>query len=262
MIRKLIKIDEDKCNGCGQCVPSCHEGAIQLINGKAKLTAEKYCDGLGDCLGTCPMDAITVSEQEASEDFNEEAVKVHLAGMGRKFIPRSELKPLQGTLDNPMHHAPGTMHLHGGTACPSAAMKSFKREPDEKHATTETAEQISELTHWPVQLCLVSSSAPFLQNADLLISADCVPFAYAGFHKKFLKGKTLLIGCPKLDDADLYREKLTEIFRQCNIRRISLAHMEVPCCFGLEAIIKEALKASGKDIPLEKVIVTLDGNLR
>ena len=262
MIRKLVKIDEDKCNGCGQCVPSCHEGAIQLINGKAKLTAEKYCDGLGDCLGTCPVDAITVLERETSEDFNEEAVKIHLAGMGKKFIPRNELQNPEKIHSNNFAHASGSAHSHGNTACPSAATRSFKREPVEKHAATETAEQRSELTHWPVQLCLVSPSAPFLQNADLLISADCVPFAYAGFHQKFLKDKALLIGCPKLDDAGFYREKLTEIFRNCNVKKISLVHMEVPCCFGLEAIIKEALKESGKDIPLERVVVTLDGNLR
>jgi len=250
MKRKIVIIDENKCNGCGECIPNCQEGAIQLIGGKAKLLAEKYCDGLGACLGTCPMDAIIVEEREVSEDFDEKAVKKHLESQGKKFVPVAEqVRPL---------HAGG----HASGVCPSSATRTFHREAESAASSAPTAEMKSELMHWPVQLCLVAPSAPFLQNSHLLIAADCVPFAYANFHQRFLKDKALLIGCPKLDDIEFYREKLTEIFKHSNIKKVSIVHMEVPCCFGLESAVKQAIQESGKDVPFERVIVSVDGNIR
>jgi NAD-dependent dihydropyrimidine dehydrogenase PreA subunit len=196
--RKIVKIDEERCNGCGLCVPNCAEGALQIIDGKVKLVSEKFCDGLGACLGHCPQDAITVIEREA-EDFDEKAVEVHLH------------KQKEGHSQPQPHPQP----VFAG--CPSSRAMHFKV-PEARGESVSTTPVVSQLTQWPVQLKLVPINAPYFQDSDLLIAADCVPFAYPDFHRDFLKGKALVVGCPKLDDVQLYREKLTEIFKENSIK--------------------------------------------
>jgi len=247
MKRKIVIIDEDKCTGCGDCIPKCHEGALQIINGKAKLVAEKFCDGIGDCLGTCSFDAIRVEEREVSEDYDEEEVKKHLESMGRKFVPRSN-----------QNKEKSNSHSHGG--CPSALSRQINRDPSPSSSDSK-ADEASQLTNWPVQISLAAPQAPYFNNSHVLIAADCVPFAYAGFHSKFLKGKILLIGCPKLDDAQFYREKLSEIFKKNDVKKVSIAHMEVPCCFSLEQIVNDAIRESGKDLSIERTVVSVDGKI-
>jgi len=232
MKRNIVKIDEEKCNGCGLCVPACAEGAIQIINGKAKLIADNLCDGLGACLGDCPQDAITIEQREA-DYFDEQAVTA----------PQSAVK------------AP----VHGG-GCPSA--QALKLSPPKNSVAAKTETGPSQLGNWPVQLKLVPPSAPFLAGADLLLAADCVPFAYPDFHQKYLAGKTLLIGCPKLDDVEAYVEKLTAILSQNDIQRLTVLHMEVPCCTGLLSLARQALAASGKDIPFEAVTIGIKGDVK
>lgn len=231
--RSIVQIDEEKCDGCGLCVPSCAEGAIQIIDGKARLIDDKFCDGLGACLGECPQDAIKIIDRKA-ENFDEGAVENHLRNINS-------------------HH--NDNHFEG---CPSARVISY----DDEIALdkTETRELPSMLRQWPIQIKLVPPHAPFLQNSDLLIAADCVPFADANFHNNLLKGKSVLIGCPKLDDAEYYIEKFTDIFSAANIKSVTIAIMEVPCCGGLSYIIKQALTKSGKDIPLEEVVIGLKGD--
>jgi NAD-dependent dihydropyrimidine dehydrogenase PreA subunit len=252
ILRKIVKIDEEKCNGCGVCVPACAEGALQIIDGKARLVSEKYCDGLGACLGECPQGAITIEEREA-EAFNEEAVGHHI-------------------------HVQRQVREKAPCGCPSAAVSQFE-EVEEKlpcgcssatvteFGRTETGEaargkpQQSMLRHWPVQLTLVPPGAPFLQGADLLLAADCVPFAYAGFHEDFLRGRALLVACPKLDDFGAHLAKLIEILRRSDVKSITVVHMEVPCCSGLMHMVKQALRLSGKNIPLKEVTVGMKGNI-
>ena len=238
--RKIIEIDEEKCDGCGNCVVACAEGAIEIIEGKAKVIADKYCDGLGACIGDCPQDALHIIEREADE-FDEEAVEELLKA--KKMPP---LKPM------------------GGGGCPGAAMKTFAPAPkahdcncaNEAKATTGGP---SALGHWPVQIRLVPAGAPFLRDADLLIAADCVPVAYPSFHNDFLDGKAVMVGCPKFDDAQMYVDKLTDVFRESGIKSITCVIMEVPCCSGLPSIIQKALAASGMEIPYEEVVVSVRG---
>ena len=239
VLRSIVKIDEEKCTGCGLCVPACAEGAIKIIKGKAKLISDKYCDGLGACLGECPVGAITIEERE-TEEFDEEAVKEHLK--------REQTVPAV--------HYSHSVHQ----PCPSAKVMYFERNLTEKEVVTAPEKSASMLSQWPVQLTLVPPTAPFFENADLLIAADCVPFAYANFHSDFLRGKTLVVGCPKLDNAGFYKEKLTEIFKQSNIRSVTVVNMEVPCCFGLYRLIKEALDSSGKNVPLKQEIISIKGD--
>ncbi|MDX9710552.1 MAG: 4Fe-4S ferredoxin [Trichloromonas sp.] len=256
MIREIVKIDEDKCNGCGDCVPGCAEGAIQIINGKAKLVADNLCDGLGACLGHCPMDAITIEKRQADQ-FDEAAVE----------------KPL-GHADAPSAPAHGHGHGHGHGGCPSAQVRSFatpaghgggcasaqvKSFAAEKTPGDEAGARPSQLRQWPVQMHLVPPTAPFLKDADLLLAADCVVFAYADLHKDFMQGKALLIGCPKLDDGQAYLQKLTAMLQGNNIRSLTVLHMEVPCCSGLIAIARQALAAGGKEIPLETIRIGIQG---
>ena len=234
-MRKIVHIDEDKCDGCGLCVPSCHEGAIQIIDGKAKLVAENLCDGLGDCLGHCPQDAITIDERPA-EPFDEEAVKAHLAEMETAF------------------EAPA--------GCPGARAMTFDggntREPEEAPAGGDAP---SRLGQWPVQLALVPPTAPYFQEADLLLAADCAPFAFPGFHEKLLKGRALAIACPKLDDIEPYIDKLAQILRQNEIRSLGVAHMEVPCCLGLVRVAQEAMKRAGKTVPFWTMKLGIRGDV-
>ncbi len=249
MIRKIVQIDEDKCNGCGLCVPACAEGAIRIENGKARLSADNLCDGLGACLGECPQDAIRVIEREADE-FDESAVETHLKEIGRNpHAPAAEAPPA------PHSH---TQH-HGG--CPGSRVVTFA--PAAPRSESEPAEkQPSRLAQWPVQLHLVPVTAPYFQDADLLIAADCVPFAYADFHRDFLAAKAVVVGCPKLDDNRAYAEKLTELFRNASIRSITVVRMEVPCCGGIVMAARQALAASGKEIPFEEVTIGIRGDMK
>jgi len=244
MIRKIIQIDEEKCNGCGLCAEACHEGAIGMVDGKAKLLRDDYCDGLGDCLPVCPMDAIHFVEREAAA-YDEVAVKAHMAEK-------------HGTADST---ADGQ---HKG--CKSTAFHGTIRHNPEASSNTETASADhasipSALQNWPTQIKLAPINAPYFEGADLLIAADCTAYAYGDFHRDFIRGKILLMGCPKLDMVD-YSEKLTEIFQNNDIRSITLTRMEVPCCGGMEYAVKQAIAGSGKEIPLKVVTIGIDGALR
>lgn len=238
VLRKIVKIDEEKCNGCGICVPACAEGAIQVIDGKARLISEIYCDGLGACLGECPEGALTIEERE-SEEFDEEAVKHHLETM------KPDPEPLP-------------------CGCPSVTLAQFGPETGINNHVQAAAEVSprSMLGHWPVQLTLVPPTAPFLQGADLVLAADCVPFAYAGFHQEFLRDHALLVACPKLDDFQAHLTKLTDILRGSSVKSITVVHMEVPCCSGLVHMAKQAIGGSGKDIPLKEVTIGVKGDMK
>jgi len=238
--RKIVKIDEKKCTGCGLCIPNCAEGALQIVDGKAKLMTDKFCDGLGACLGHCPEDAITVIEREA-EDFDEKAVEVHLHKKG-ETQPKPQPQP-------------------AFNGCPSSRSMHFKVNEIESNREV-IGSSVSMLSHWPVQLKLVPINAPYFQDADLLIAADCVPFAYPDFHRDFLKGKAVVVGCPKLDDVQYYKEKLTEIFKANSIKSITVPYMEVPCCFGLVKVTEDAIAASGKNIPLKKIKIGIRGDIK
>lgn len=245
MVRRIIHIDEDKCNGCGACANACHEGAIGMVNGKAKLLRDDYCDGLGDCLPTCPTGAITFVEREAAE-YNEQAV---LENMKKK-------KAMQD--GNTAHTA--------FSGCPGQRMKQFNRAGEESHPDTEAvsekpaAKQQSQLGQWPCQIKLVPVNAPYFAGAKLLIAADCTAYAYANVHEEFMKGKITIIGCPKLDDVD-YSEKLTQIIANNDIKSVTVLRMEVPCCGGLEHAAITALKNSGKFIPWQVVTFSIDGRI-
>ncbi|MBQ8762953.1 MAG: 4Fe-4S binding protein [Clostridia bacterium] len=228
MIRKIIKIDEEKCNGCGACAAACHEGAIEMINGKAKLTREDYCDGLGDCLPACPVDAITFEEREAPA-YNEAAV---LASKMKKSDPLP-------------------------CGCPGTASRAIKRE---SFVFPVSAPASSQLSQWPVQIKLVPVNAPYFENANLLVAADCTAFAYGNFHNEFIRNHITLIGCPKLDEGD-YAEKLTAIIANNSIKSVTIVRMEVPCCGGIENAVKRALQASGKFIPWRVVTISTDGRI-
>ena len=250
MVRKIVQIDEAKCNGCGLCVPSCAEGAIRIENGKAVLSADNLCDGLGACLGECPQDAIRIIERDA-DAFDEEAVEKHLQDIGRPQAPAvHHVRPAESH---------GAAH-HGG--CPGSRAVSFAPAAAAATNVAEGERQPSQLRQWPVQLHLVPVTAPYFQDADLLIAADCVPFAMASFHRDLLAGKALVIGCPKLDDNRFYVEKLTELFRTATIRSITVARMEVPCCGGIVMAARQALAASGKDIPFTEVTVSIQGGVK
>jgi len=254
MIREVVKIDEEKCNGCGECVPSCAEGAIKIIDGKARLVADNLCDGLGACLGSCPMDAITIECREAVE-FDEEAVEKHL---GDAQPPKHHHHPAGGGCPSAHIQTFGHGHGHSHGGCPSARPVTI----EEKRGGDQAGQRPSELRQWPVQMHLVPPTAPFLKGADLLLAADCAPFAYPEFHRDILKGKVLLIGCPKLDDGQAYLQKLTAILQQNDIARLTVAHMEVPCCSGLIALARQAIAASGRNVPLETVCLGIQGNLK
>jgi Pyruvate/2-oxoacid:ferredoxin oxidoreductase delta subunit len=242
--RKIVKIDEEKCNGCGLCIPNCAEGAIQIVDGKAKLVSDKFCDGLGACLGHCPEDAITIIERQA-EEFDEKAVEVHLH------------KQKEATHT----HVPQPKPQPEFMGCPSSRVLQFQS-PNPRSESGPKESAVSQLSQWPVQLKLVPIDAPYFEDADLLIAADCVPFAYPDFHQDFLKGKAVVVGCPKLDDIHLYKEKLTAIFKANSIKSVTVPFMEVPCCFGLVKATEDAIEASGKDIPLKKVKIGIRGDIK
>ena len=232
MIRKIIKIDEEKCNGCGACANACHEGAIEMINGKAKLTREDYCDGLGDCLPACPVNAISFEEREAPA-YDEKAV---LDAKNKKTAPLP-------------------------CGCPGTASRVIKRDMSYIPTTeTTTAPVSSQLSQWPVQIKLVPVNAPYFDGAKLLVAADCSAYAYANFHNEFIRNHITLIGCPKLDEGD-YSDKLTAILTNNNIKSVTVVRMEVPCCGGIENAVKKALQTSGKFIPWRVVTISTDGKI-
>ena len=238
MKRRIIEIDENKCNGCGACAEACHEGAIAMVDGKAQLMRDDYCDGFGDCLPGCPTGAITFTEREAAA-YDEQAV---LENKQKKAAAAAE--------------KPAAPAFHG---CPGSAMRQFHRE--QAAAPAAAAPLQSQLAQWPCQIKLVPVNAPYFDGAKLLIAADCTAYAYAAFHERFIKGHITLVGCPKLDGVD-YSEKLTEIIRENDIKSVTVVRMEVPCCGGLELAAKKALQQSGKFIPWQVVTVTVDGRLK
>lgn len=230
MKRRIIEIDQEKCNGCGACAQACHEGAIGMVNGKAQLLRDDYCDGLGDCLPACPTGAITFVEREAAA-YDEQAVK------------ENQRKKQQA---------------QGG--CPGQRMRQFSRPAPAAHSPSSPGERVSQLAQWPCQIKLAPVNAPYFDGARLLIAADCAAYAYAGIHEDFMAGKVTLIGCPKLDSVD-YSEKLTQIIAQNDIQSVTILRMEVPCCGGLEMAAKKALQQSGKFIPWQVVTLSVDGKI-
>ena len=286
--RDIIKIDLDKCDGCGNCVPGCPEGALQIIDNKARLVSDLFCDGLGACIGTCPTGAIEIENREA-ENYDEKKTMVNIVPQGTNTI-KAHLEHLrdhsetdflnealdylkENNIDNPMtekviESSCGCMgskvqdfkkETSGG--CPGSSVREFEASEDSDYSSNNTPSQNvkSELQQWPIQLGLLPPIAPFFKDSNLLIAADCVPFSKPDFHQTMLKGKSLAIACPKLDDNEPYVEKLTSIFQQNNIKSVEVAIMEVPCCQGLYEIVKQAISNSGKDIPLTKTIVNIRG---
>ena len=242
VMRKIIEIDEERCDGCGLCVPACAEGSLEIIDGKARVISDNLCDGLGACLGECPNDALRIVEREA-EEFDEEAVEKLLAEK------KKENKAAQPLI---------------ASGCPSSRLQHFAQ-PVAKESVSAMAPQgaaeQSALGHWPIQIHLVPPTAPFLKNADLLVLADCVPVAFPTLHRDFLQGKAVMMGCPKLDNTDSYIQKFTQIFRTAGIRSITAVVMEVPCCSGLPMIVKKALDDAGVDIPMKEVVVSTRGEI-
>ncbi len=238
VMRKIIEIDEERCDGCGQCMSGCAEGALQIVDGKARVVSDEYCDGLGACLRECPQDALRIIEREA-EEFDEAAVEARLSELEKES---------------------GKPKASGG--CPSAGIQVFA-----PHATAQTAkapsaqegELTSALTHWPIQIRLIPPHAPFLKGADILVLADCSAVTFAALHQDLIKDRVVMMGCPKFDDAEAYVEKFAEIFRQAGVRSVTTAYMEVPCCAALPVIVKKGIEKAGVDIPLEEVVITRKG---
>jgi NAD-dependent dihydropyrimidine dehydrogenase PreA subunit len=261
MRRKIVRIDEQKCDGCGQCIPACAEGAIALVNGRARLSSDVLCDGLGACLGECPQGAITVIERDA-DAFDEEAVRAHLARLGAPGAPTPALAPAPSV--RPRLHVVSAPDAAPGGGCPGSRPMALPRRSVAAAGASAGAPTAGEsrLAHWPVQLHLVPVRAPWFEDADLLVAADCVPFAHARFHDDLLAGKALVVGCPKLDDLQAYVAKLTRIFAANAIRSVTVVRMEVPCCGGLATAARRSLAASGKEIPVRDVVVGVDGAIR
>ena len=242
VLRKFIEINEDKCNGCGNCVIDCAEGALQIINGKAKVVKEQFCDGLGACIGGCPVDALKIVERDVAE-FDEIAVEEHL-----KSKNNPKLKPIK-------------KEEKQGCGCPSMAFNTSFGEPKEEK-TSDNPQGQSELQQWPVQLHLLNPQAPYLHGANLLVAASCSAFAYGNFHHDFIKNHIVVIACPKLDNTEPYVDKLTQIITEGGITSITVVRMEVPCCGGLSHMVKEAISLSGKKLPYLEEIITVDGKLK
>ena len=271
--RKIIRIDEEKCNGCALCIPNCPEGALRVIDGKARLISDLFWDGLGACIGHCPEGAITIEEREA-EPYDEKKVMKNIVKQGKNTI-KAHLEHLKehnetGYFDEAIEFlkeknikiqlgSDKMEHLHF-EGCPGAAMRDFRNKENKNEGkSSKSIEQKSELRQWPIQLHLVPPSAPFFQDSDLLIAADCVPFANANFHNTLLKGKSLAIGCPKLDDIEAYKEKIKSIIEINDLNTITTAIMEVPCCHALYSAVEKALDESGKRVTLKKIVIGVDG---
>ena len=245
-VRKIIKIDEELCDGCGQCVPDCAEGSLRIIDGKARLVADKLCDGLGACLGSCPTGALKIIERPADE-FDEKAVEAYLAEERNK-AEKSEAKPMD-------------------CGCAGSHIQSFRPLPQAQSCQSANAPgrieaagpQGSVLSHWPVQIRLIPPTAPFLQNADVLVAADCTAVSVRNFQEKYLAGKIVMMGCPKFDDADGYVQRFAEIIRSCNLKRLTVLIMEVPCCSAMNVIIKKAMEVAGKTVPVEQITISTRG---
>lgn len=243
-VRNIVKIDESKCDGCGLCVTACAEGAIQLIDGKARLVSETYCDGLGACLGHCPQDAITIEQRDAAE-FDEAATHEYL-----KQLDAQKAQPAPPKKD-------------AGFVCPGMRMMQFDKAAAPKPtARTDAVDRPSQLAQWPVQLHLVSPMAPYFAGAELVLTADCVPFAMADFHDKLLSGRAIAIACPKLDETSPYVEKLAQLIKHNNLKRLTVVHMEVPCCTGLVRLARQAMALAGVDVPFEDVTISLQGQIK
>ncbi|MFC1599326.1 ATP-binding protein [Candidatus Omnitrophota bacterium] len=270
----MIHIDENKCNGCGVCIPNCPEGALQIIDGKARLVSDLFCDGLGACIGHCPEGAIFTEERDA-QAYDERRVMKNIIKQGKNVI-KAHLKHLkehkqedllkqanevlrekkiQISFDDKEQHSAS----NHGKGCPGLKVMDLRQDKEHAPVTEKAHPSPSQLRQWPVQLHLVPPFAPYLKDADLLIAADCVPFSYPDFHNDLLKGKVLLVGCPKLDDLEAYSQKITQIVKDNTIKSITYAHMEVPCCFGLVGVITSAIAGSGKDIPFIEVTISIKG---
>ncbi len=239
--RKIIEIDEELCDGCGDCVPSCAEGALQIVDGKARLAADVYCDGLGACLGECPTGALTIVEREA-EEFDEAAVEEYLSSIAQEEAPQEE-----------------TM----ACGCPSSQIQAFAplTSCEEANKPAVQSGAGSALSHWPVQIKLVPPMAPFLKGADLLVAADCTPIAYPNFHQDFLKGKAVMVGCPKFDDVQEYIGKFADVFKTADIKSVTVVVMEVPCCSGLPIIVEKGMEMAGRKVPMETVVISARGEI-
>lgn len=244
-IRKIVEIDEQLCDGCGMCAIACAESALEIKDGKARLIKESYCDGLGACLSGCPQGAVRVIEREADE-FDPEAVEEHLERQKLTARKQEEHK-----------------EFAAACACPSARIETFPRGPlvEKRPSPEEPGTGSSELSHWPIQIRLVPPHAPFLKGAHLLVVSDCAPVAYPNFHRKFVRGKAVLLGCPKFDNAQEYVNKFSEIFRTADVRKVTVIDMEVPCCSALPAIVRKGMQEAGKSIPLDEVVVSVRGEI-
>lgn len=243
-IRKIVEIDEELCDGCGECAIACAEGALEIRDGKARLIKESYCDGLGACLSGCPRGAVRVIERD-SDEFDPEEVEVHLKNLEQQ-------KTQEAAKETP-----------SPCGCPSSRIQTFLQgHPAQKAQTpAQLNESASELSHWPIQIRLVPPTAPFLKGADLLVVSDCAPVAFPNFHAKFVKGKAVLLGCPKFDNAQEYIQKFSEIFRTADIRSVTVIDMEVPCCSALPIIVQKGMKESGKEIPIEEITISVRGEI-
>lgn len=288
MKRDIITVNEDLCNGCGNCVPGCPEGALQIIDGKARLMSDLFCDGLGACLGECPTGALVIEKREA-EPYEEKKVMVNIVKAGKNtviahlkhlkdhgetayyneaidFLKEAGLSPSEyisegATAPHHNHHKEHKHHGHGGGGCPGSAMRELKPKHTES-ASPNSGDAPSELTQWPVQLHLVSPNAPYYRNADLLIAADCTAFAAGNFHNRFMKGKALAIACPKLDSSqDIYVDKITAMIDEAKVNTITVAIMMVPCCGGLTHMVETARKNASRNVPIKKVIISLEGDV-
>jgi ferredoxin len=269
--RKIIRIDEETCDGCGRCIPNCPEGALQVIDGKARLVSDLFCDGLGACVGSCPTGAMTVEEREA-EPYDERKVMENIVKAGPNTIAAHLAHLRDHGAEDYYREAVAVLEERGIEApdetkkdaplpcgCPGTRVVDLAETAADTEEAPVAGRRPSRLRQWPVQIKLVPPAAPFLKNAEIVLAADCVPFAFPDFHEEFLKGKALLVGCPKLDDADLYVEKIARIFAENDIRSVTVVHMEVPCCFGLVQIVKSAIAKSGKDVPFTDVMITVRG---
>lgn len=253
-VRELVRIDEDRCDGCGLCVTACAEGAIQIIDGKAKLVSEVYCDGLGACLGHCPQEAITVEKVEAKA-FDEHAVAQHLAALAPTGTGA-------GVASVTPHRAQQEDHMAHGGGCPGSRMLQFDTAPAQTASADETGPRPSQLRQWPVQLHLVSPMAPYFQGADVLLTADCVPFAMADFHRDYLRGKALAVACPKLDgNQEVYFDKLVAMIEQARINSLHVVIMQVPCCGGLLRLAQDAAAKATRKVPIKCTVVGMQGEV-